>query len=254
MSGWDAQAYDERFGYVTEYGTDLVAVLDPQPGEWVLDLGCGTGHLTARIAEAGAHAEGLDADPAMIDRARHEHHGIAFRLADARTFTVAAPFDAVFSNAALHWVAPQDQGAVLRQVRAALRPGGRFVAEMGGAGNVAHLVAAADRACDELRLARVAHPWSFPTPQERGADLAAAGFEVRSTQHFPRPTPLADGDGAGDWFRMFGRWLLDAVPAERHDELLAAIDRLAAPALRGADGRWTADYVRLRWTAVAVGS
>ena len=187
----------------------------------------------------------------MIDRARHEHRGTAFRLADARTFTVAAPVDAVFSNAALHWVPPQDQDAVLRQVRAALRPGGRFVAEMGGAGNVAHLVDAADRACDDLGLPRVAHPWCFPTSAERARDLADAGFEVVSMQHFDRPTPLADGDGAGDWFRMFGRWLLEAVPPDRHDDLLAAIDRHAAPQLRGPDGRWTADYVRLRWTAVA---
>jgi SAM-dependent methyltransferase len=252
VSGWDAKAYDERFGYVTEYGTDLVAVLDPQPDEWVLDLGCGTGHLTARIAATGAHAEGLDADPAMVARARHEHRGVAFRLAAAQTFTVAAPFDAVFSNAALHWVAPQDQEAVLRQVRAALRPGGRFVAEMGGAGNVAHLLDAADRACHELGLPRVAHPWSFPTPLERTGDLEAAGFEVRSMQHFPRPTPLTEGDGAGAWFRMFGRWLLAAVPEDQHDELLTAVDRHAAPHLRGPDGRWTADYVRLRWTAVAV--
>jgi SAM-dependent methyltransferase len=252
MTGWDAQAYDEHFGYVTDYGADLVAVLDPQPGERVLDLGCGTGHLTARIAGAGAHAEGLDADAAMIDRARREHAGTAFRLADARTFAVGAPVDAVFSNAALHWVPPQDQGTVLRHVRAALRPGGRFVAEMGGAGNVAHLVDAADRSCDELGLPHVAHPWCFPTPVERARDLTAVGFDVVTMQHFPRPTPLAEGDGAGDWFRMFGRWLLDAVPPRRHDELLAAIDRHAAPALRGADGRWTADYVRLRWTAVAI--
>ncbi len=249
---WDAATYDERFGFVSGYGESLVDELAPQRDEWVVDLGCGTGQLTATIAAAGAHVEGLDADAAMIDRARHERDGIAFRLADARSFTVAAPVDAVFSNAALHWVPPADQAAVLAHVRAALRPGGRFVAEMGGARNVALLISAAERACDELGLPRVPHPWCFPTPQQRSDELVAAGFEVRTMAHFPRPTSLADGDSAADWFRMFGRWLLAAVPADRHDDLLAAVDRHATAELRGADGRWTADYVRLRWTAIAL--
>jgi SAM-dependent methyltransferase len=250
--GWDARTYDERFGFVSDYGAGLVEVLHPRPGERVVDLGCGTGRLAAQIADSGADVQGLDADAAMVERARAEHPGIAFRLADARTFTVDRPVDAVFSNAALHWVAPRDQSAVLARVRAALRPGGRFVAEMGGAGNVSLLIAAADLACDELGLRRVAHPWSFPTRQERTADLELTGFKVRSMEHFLRPTTLADGDTAGDWFRMFGRWLLAATPAHLHDELLAAVDRFAEPDLRGPDGRWTADYVRLRWSAVAV--
>jgi trans-aconitate methyltransferase len=250
--GWDATTYDERFGYVSGFGANLVEVLDPQPGERIVDLGCGTGQLAAQIAAAGADVEGLDADAGMVERARAEHPGLRVRLADARHFTVETTVDAVFSNAALHWVAPQDQTDVLRHVRAALRPGGRFVAEMGGAGNVAQLVAAADSACVDLGLPRVAHPWCFPTPAERTDELEATGFAVLTVEHFPRPTRLADGDTAADWFRMFGRWLLEATPADRHDELLAAIDRHAAPDLRGPDGRWTADYVRLRWTAIAV--
>ena len=250
--GWDAATYDERFGFVSGYGAALVDDLAPRSGERVVDLGCGTGQLAAQIAASGALVDAFDPDEAMVERARAEHPGVAFRIADGRSFTVPAPVDAVFSNAALHWVAAPDQAAVLAHVRAALRPGGRFVAEMGGAGNVAHLVDAAEQACDELGLPRVVHPWCFPKPEERAADLAAAGFQVSSMAHFPRPTPLADGDSAGDWFRMFGRWLLAATPADRHDELLAAVDRHAAADLRDAGGRWTADYVRLRWTAIAV--
>ena len=249
--GWDAQTYDERFGFVSGYGRGLVELLDPRSGEAVLDLGSGTGQLAAEIAAAGASVEGLDGDEQMVQRARAGHPDLTFRLADARTFTVAAPVDAVFSNATLHWVPVGDQPAVLDRVRAALRPGGRFVAEMGGAGNVAALVAAAAGALVELGLGPVPHPWCFPSPAEQAARLGSAGFDVRLLEHFARPTPLADGDSASDWFRMFGRWLLEATPPNRHDELLAAVDRHAAPVLRDAAGRWTADYVRLRWWAVA---
>jgi hypothetical protein len=111
-------------------------------------------------------------------------------------------------------------------------------------------VSAADAARESLGLPPVPHPWCFPSPAEQADRLGSAGFEVRLLEHFARPTPLAAGDSAADWFRMFGRWLLEATPGERHDELLAAVDRLAAPVLRAADGTWTADYVRLRWWAV----
>ncbi len=249
--GWDAQAYDERFGFVSGYGRGLVELLGPRSGEAVLDLGSGTGQLAAEIAASGASVQGLDRDEQMVLRARARYPDLTFRLGDARTFTVPGPVDAVFSNATLHWVPVGDQPTVLDRVRAALRPGGRFVAEMGGAENVAALLAAADRALVELGLEPVPHPWCFPSPAEQAARLQSAGFDVRLLKHFARPTRLADGDSAADLFRMFGQWLLEATPPDRHDELLAAVDRHAGPALRDADGRWTADYVRLRWWAVA---
>ena len=155
---WDPRTYDERFGFVSGYGRGLVDVLDPRPGERVLDLGAGTGHLAAEIADRGSRIVGVDADELMVATARSEHPGVTFRVADARTFSVEAPMDAVFSNAALHWVPCADQPAVLARVRAALRTGGRFVAEMGGAGNVTALVRAADEACVELGLPVVRRP------------------------------------------------------------------------------------------------
>ena len=249
---WDASGYDERFSYVTTYGDALLDRLDPQPGERVVDLGCGTGHHAAEIAARGAEVEGLDADAAMLDRARAEYPALTFRAADARTFTVAEPVDAVFSNATLHWIPAADQAAVSAAVHRALRPGGRFVAEMGGAGNVSTIVAAVEESLATHGLAPLAAPpWCFPTPGEQATRLEAAGFRVRSVEHFDRPSPLAPGDTAADWLRMFGPHLLAAVPAAELADFLAAVDRLTAPSLRATDGSWHADYVRLRWLATA---
>ncbi len=247
---WDASGYDERFSYVTTYGDALLDRLDPQPGQRVVDLGCGTGHHAAEIAARGAEVEGLDPDAAMLDRARAEYPALTFRAADARTFTVAEPVDAVFSNATLHWIPVADQQAVLDHVHAALRPGGRFVAEMGGAGNVSTIVAAVEESLATHGLAPLAAPpWCFPTPGEQATRLEAAGFRVRSIEHFDRPSPLAPGDTAADWLRMFGPHLLAALPAVELSDFLAEVDRRTAPRLRAADGSWHADYVRLRWLA-----
>ena len=249
--GWDAETYDRRFSFVTSYGGALLDLLDPEPGERVVDLGCGTGHLAALIAERGADVEGIDADPAMVERARSEHPELRVRLGDARSFTVPQPVDAVFSNATVHWVPEADQGIVLAAVRRALRPGGRFVAEMGGAGNVATLLDAVTSARRALGLAPVPNPWCYPTPAEQANRLEHAGFRVRLLEHVDRPTELSPGDTAADWLRMFGRAFLADVDGERLDRLLAEADRIAAPRLRAEDGGWYADYVRLRGWAVA---
>ena len=132
---WDAQAYDTRFGFVGRYGDDLVDLLDAQPGGRVLDLGCGTGPHAAKLTSRGASVVGLDADPRMLRKAAEDHPGVTFVAADATAFDLARlgadrPFDACFSNAALHWMTPQD--AVLRNVRSALRKGGRLPRGTGG--------------------------------------------------------------------------------------------------------------------------
>jgi trans-aconitate methyltransferase len=248
---WDAAGYDQRFGFVTDHGDALVDLLDPRPGERVVDLGCGTGHLTARIAARGAAVTGLDADPGMLARARAEHPDLVLVEADVRSFALAEPADALFSNATLHWVPEPDQPTMLHAARAGLRRGGRFVAEMGGAGNVSAVL----RALDETRTAAGLPParprWCFPTPSQQSARLEAAGFRVRLLEHVDRPSLLSDGDTVADWLRMFGRDLLTDVSADAVTALLAETDRRAARHLLRPDGRWWADYVRLRWWAVA---
>ncbi|MDH2429890.1 class I SAM-dependent methyltransferase [Sphaerisporangium sp. TRM90804] len=246
---WNARAYDSSFGYVSAQGTPLIELLDPQPGERILDLGCGTGVLTGEIAARGTTVLGLDGSAAMIEVAVAQHPGLEFMIGDGGNFHLHRPCDAVFSNAALHWMV-RDPDAVIRCVRAALNPGGRFVAELGGAGNCAALTSAMLTAWREYGLREPELPWYFPSPAEYATRLEQAGFTVRLLEYFDRPTPLDEcPDGAADWVRMFAGSLLDDVPPGTVEPLLRRVNELAAPALRRESG-WVADYVRLRFAAV----
>jgi trans-aconitate methyltransferase len=249
---WDATRYDEDFAFVPALGTAVLDLLDPQPGERVLDLGCGSGELTAQIVARGACVTGVDSSAEMVARAHERFPDLDVRLADGEQLNVDGPFDAVFSNAALHWMTRPDE--VLAGVHAVLRDGGRFAAEMGAARNVTALVAALREAAQQIGLdAELPLPWYFPTPAEQAARLERAGFTVRLLQYVDRPTRLTDvADGAADWWRMVGASTLAALDAGQVDELLAAVNEVAAPRLRGADGVWVADYVRLRFLAEVV--
>ncbi|GLW97716.1 class I SAM-dependent methyltransferase [Microtetraspora sp. NBRC 16547] len=246
---WNARAYDNSFGYVSAQGAPLVELLDPQPGERVLDLGCGTGVLTAEIAKRGVRVLGIDGSAPMIETAIAQYPGLDFTVGYGDDFTVVQPYDAVFSNAALHWMS-RDPDAVISCVRMALRPGGRFVAELGGAGNCATLTSAMRTAWREHGLREPELPWYFPTPAEYAVRLEKGGFTVRILEYVDRPTPLDEcPGGAADWVRMFAGSLLDGVPPALVEPLLRRVNELAAPALRRESG-WVADYVRLRFAAV----
>ena len=249
MSGWDADRHQRQFGFVSAMAGGALELLDASPGEVVLDLGCGTGELAARIAATGARVIGLDSDPAMVAAAARRLGEANVLLADGHAFRLPEPVDAVFSNAALHWMPRPAE--VVACVKAALRPGGRFVAEMGGAGNIAEILAAVAAALAEAGLPEPANPWYFPTPAQQAALLEGAGFRVARREYFPRPTPLADCPGGlADWLEMFGRSLTAEVPADRLPGVLARVNELAAPRLRSG-GEWFADYWRLRFLAVA---
>ncbi len=246
---WDATDYDARFSFVTAYGASLLDLLDPQPGERVLDLGCGTGHQAGELARRGVAVVGVDADPAMLEVARREHPAVRFVQADGQDASALreaadGPVDAVLSNAALHWMPDQD-GAV-GAVAGILRPGGRLVAELGGAGNVARLTAAVRAARADVGLdPDVPTSWTFPTAGEMAARLERHGLRVELLQTFDRPTPLRTT--AAGWVRMFGSALLDGVTDA--EGFASAVDTRAR-GLGLADGpgteTWWADYVRLR--------
>lgn len=247
---WDTDSYDEGHSFVFEYGEDVVELLDPDADERILDLGCGTGHLSARIAESGAEVVGVDVSGEMIAQARETYPDCEFVQADARSFAVERSFDAVFSNAALHWISEQD--AVLESVSDALVPGGRFVAELGGAGNVNAILdavreVAADNGYD------VTNPWYFPTIGEYATKAEAHGLETQYATLFDRPTELEDGsDGLRKWLDMFGDGLLAPIPADERSDVIAAVERrLRDDHYR--DGAWIADYRRLRIVAVDSG-
>jgi trans-aconitate methyltransferase len=246
---WDAALYDGRHAFVYEYGRELAALLDPKPGERILDLGCGTGHLTRSIADAGADVVGVDASAEMIERARREHPGLTFVEADARAFALAPAFDAIFSNAVLHWIVPPE--AVAARVAAHLRPGGRFVAELGGSGNVAAILAALGTASRELAGRGVVNPWYFPTVGAYAAVLEGAGLEVRFAVLFDRPTRLENGEqGFAAWVSMFAAGSgLNELDEQRRETVVARAAELLRPALFR-DGAWYADYRRLRVVAV----
>jgi trans-aconitate 2-methyltransferase len=240
---WDVDRYQTQHRFVWEYGESLIDLLAPQPGERILDLGCGTGELTQIIAETGALVEGIDADPAMIAQARRQVPGIPFRIADACTLTVDQPVDAIFSNAVLHWIS--DPVAVVQAVTQALKPGGRFVAEFGGRGNVQAIITAVEAA-----LQQPAQPlWYFPSLAEYASLLEASGLDVTYATLFDRPTPLQDGDrGLANWLKMFGLPLFQGRSPEQIAALLPQIEARLKPQLYQNQG-WIADYRRLRVAA-----
>ncbi|MYW03791.1 methyltransferase domain-containing protein [Streptomyces sp. SID3343] len=246
---WNTGTYDSNFGFVSAHGRSMIDLLEPQAGESILDLGCGTGDLAAEIAATGARVHGIDADAGMIEtaRAKHAGSGATFAVADGHAFTLAEPVDKVFSNAALHWMTRPDE--VIERVHAALRPGGRFVAEQGAGRNVATLIEGMRTAAAEQGLGDVVLPWYFPSTAEHAGRLERAGFEVRVALYFDRPTPLAPGDTVADWWRMFGPTTLAGFPAEAHDALLRRVDELVKDR-QFRDGGWFADYARLRFVAV----
>jgi trans-aconitate methyltransferase len=241
---WNAAGYDRNARYVSDLAGPIVELLDPQPGERILDLGCGDGVLTRKLAHLGCTLVGIDASPELVEAAHAL--GLDARLEDATALRFDAEFDAVFSNAVLHWI--KDADAVIVNVYRALRPGGRFVAECGG-----------HRCVETIQTALVAelerrgydgwaaNPWYFPTTADYGARLMKAGFEVRHIEIVARPTILP-GD-IGGFLDTFAGPFTVVLPVSDRDRYLADVRRRLEPLLHGADGAWTADYTRLRLVA-----
>jgi trans-aconitate methyltransferase len=246
---WDAKLYDAKHDFVWKYGSDVVSLLDPRAGERILDLGCGTGHLTAQIAESGARVTGVDRSAEMVAAARLKYPNLKFEISDARNLTFREEFDAVFSNATLHWI--HEPELVLQGVWRALRPDGRFVAELGGKGNIRVMQDAFDVALGELGLARAGEvqPWYYPSVSEYSTLAENNGLEVRHITLFDRPTGLADGAaGMRNWINMFGADYLGKAGAARREEFLGRVEEILRPKLFR-DGQWWADYRRLRLAA-----
>jgi len=248
---WDTQVYEKNGAFVHGMASGVLEWLAAQAAERILDLGCGDGQLTQRIAATGANVVGADASAEMVAAARAR--GIDAVHAPAELLPYSdAQFDAVFSNAALHWV--RDQDAMMAQVHRVLKPGGRFVAEMGGHGNVAAIMVA-------FTAVLIRHGYGdreegvnyYPTPRAYTSRLEKHGFHVEQIALIPRPTPLAESGMAG-WLRTFRRGVLDGLPEGIRETVVEETVALLAPVLRDEEGKWTGDYVRLRFIATCGGA
>ncbi|MEO8050011.1 MAG: methyltransferase domain-containing protein [Acidobacteriota bacterium] len=240
-ASWDAKQYQQRHSYVFQYGQAVLDLLAPQKGERILDLGSGSGQLTAAIADAGAVVIGIDSSPEMLAEARANYPSIEFRLADAEDFAVESPVDAVFSNAVLHWV--KNAAGAAGCIGRALKPGGRLVAEFGGHGNIQPVV-------DALRevLGPVDTPWYYPSIGEYATVLELHGLEPRQAWLIDRPTAIEGEDGMEDWLVVFARdFVAHLEPARRKEVFHSVAEKLRPTNYK--DAVWTVDYRRLRIVA-----
>ncbi|HEY6489597.1 MAG: methyltransferase domain-containing protein [Terracidiphilus sp.] len=243
---WDPEAYGRAGAFVHGLAGGVVEWLAPQAGERILDLGCGDGQLTLRLAATGAQVQGVDASPEMVEAARAR--GASAEVAPAESLPYDDQrFDAVFSNAALHWVRGQE--AMMAEVHRVLRPEGRFVAEMGGHGNIAAIRVAMMAVLGRHGFGDLENDVNYyPTPAAYTRRLERAGFRVERMALIPRPTPLEAG-GMQEWLGTFRRGVLESLPAALRHAVVEETTALLARALRDEDGHWTADYVRLRFVA-----
>jgi trans-aconitate methyltransferase len=241
---WDAANYASNARFVSDLGAPVLDLLAPKSGERILDIGCGDGALTQKIVAVGADVVAIDHSPSQVAAARKL--GLDAHVMDATHLIYANEFDGVFTNAALHWVKPPE--AVVAGVAMALKPGGRFVGEFGGYGNVSKIREASIAALNARGLdGEAANPWYFPTPEDYSALLSEHGFEVTSAVLIPRPTPLPGS--MADWIKTLAQDFVAPVPQEEQDDFLQGIEADLVADLQDADGNWMADYVRLRFSA-----
>ncbi|MCG2617716.1 methyltransferase domain-containing protein [Terrimonas sp. NA20] len=244
---WNASLYDNKHAFVSQYGEALIDWLQPSAGEAILDLGCGTGKLANDIAGFGTKVTGIDASAEMIEKAKASYPSIEFFVKDATDFSFEEKFDAIFSNATLHWIA--DQPATLKNVWNSLKPGGRFVFEMGGQHNVRSLVEALHTAAKEKGITELTDHWYFPSVATYAALLEKQGFSIQQSLYFQRDTKLDGEDGMKNWFNMFASFFFKHLPAPTTEKIInRAVEILRPTHYR--EGNWWADYVRLRMRAV----
>ena len=243
---WNSDRYAENAPYVPALGQPVLDLLKVHPGERILDLGCGDGVLTEKIVALGAEVVGIDSSPDMVEAARRR--GLDARVASGYSLAFNREFDAVFSNAALHWM-KEDPDEVIAGVSRALKPGGRFVGEMGGHGNVAAITMALLSTLERRNVSNPVAliPWYYPTVDGYRDKLEAGGFVVNYVELIPRPTPLPTGMTA--WIETFCMSLIRNLPETEHADAVAEVVEKLRPVLCDEKGHWTADYVRLRFAA-----
>ncbi|WP_153730757.1 class I SAM-dependent methyltransferase [Sporosarcina obsidiansis] len=248
MMNWNAELYDKKHKFVSNFGEDLVSLLHPQRGEHILDVGCGTGDLAYEISKSGATVTGIDAAQSMIEAAQEKYPHMHFSVQDGESFSFEPQFHAVFSNAAIHWM--KNQQKVVQNCFDALLPTGRFVAELGGANNIQSIVEAMKTTSDRLSILydETLFPWVFPTKDEMSKHLENAGFTMITIKHYERPTPLVGEEGLRNWLEMFSNHMFNHLTNDEKEALYSECERILRPQLYKENG-WVADYWRIRFIA-----
>jgi trans-aconitate methyltransferase len=242
---WNANLYDKNHSFVSMYGTNLIESLEVSAGEKILDLGCGTGDLTKKLYDIGGDVIGVDKSHKMITQALSKYPDIKFFVRDVIDLGYHAEFDAVFSNATLHWVKQPKEA--LNCIYQSLKPGGRFVAEFGGKGNVqiitTEIIEQIMQAGMEYEMEQF--PWFYPSIGEYTTLMEEAGFRVTFAEHFDRPTPLIGENGLKNWIEMFGSLLFKGISSDKKDDIVIKVENKLKEILYK-DGNWIADYKRIR--------
>jgi trans-aconitate methyltransferase len=249
---WNASLYDNKHSFVFKYGEDLVHLLNPKPDERILDLGCGTGHLTNLIAESGAEVIGIDNSVEMIEKAKAKYPNIDFEILPATDFRFDKKFDAIFSNAVLHWVLEKEKAIDCMYEN--LKTNGRLVIEMGGKNNVQSIMDAIKKYLPKYTTTSTSfNIWYYPSLSEYTSRLEAKGFRVTYASHYDRETELKDtANGIKDWIKMFGSSFLKNIDEASADKMLTEIQGSLRPT-NFREGKWFADYKRLRIVAIKQG-
>lgn len=240
---WDVDSYNKNAAYVSRYGEEVLALLNPQKGEFILDLGCGDGDFAEKIALAGCKVTAIDASPDMIAAAKKR--GVNAHILNGNEMDFKDDFHAVFSNAALHWMTSSDR--IITNVFNALRVNGRFCAELGGSGNVQTITGQLYKELAKRGLdGDDYNPWYFPSKERYARQLEQAGFRIDFIDQFQRPTRLPTN--IAGWLGIFAKPFLRDIPDP--EPFIQQVMAGVADSLQGKDGFWHADYVRLRFNAV----
>ena len=244
---WFPESYDNVGSFVPELASDLLGILNAKSDEKILDLGCGNGIFTKKILQTTQNVIGIDSSNCMVQAARE--NGIDAYQIDGEEIPFRNMFDAVFSNAVLHWIRNQD--AVLNGVHKCLKPKGRFIGEFGGYGNISCLIEIIESVMETDSFFKAfSNPWYFPSTDEYGKKLSDRGFCVENIALIPRPTVLKTD--LKDWLRVFANHILSAFPVEAADRFLWEVEKSARPELFSSSKGWVLDYVRLRFSAVKI--
>ncbi len=246
-NNWQATLYESKHSFVWQDAGDLLELLTPKVGESILDIGSGTGQLTEQISRSGATVMGIDSSENMVEKAKENYPNLKFNVVDARNFQFDTTFDAVFSNATLHWIPEAD--TVINCIAQSLKTGGRFVAEFGGKGNVQAITTALSQVLRDIGINQH-HPWYFPSIGGYATKLENHGLDVTYGVLFPRPTPLTEGEaGLGNWIEMFGDCFFTGITEKEKTQVIRTVENLLRPTLYQ-EGTWIADYQRIRIVAI----